>query len=219
MIKQNFASYVDHTKLGALVSSNDVKQLCKEAIEKGFKSVCIPEKFVKECAILLKNSSVKTCTVVGFPHGADSKATKICATKNALSNGADEIDMVISVADALDHNFEAITQEIQALKNVCGQNIILKVIIETCYLQDMEKRALCKCVLDGGADFIKTSTGFGTGGAKEEDIKLFYEELKNTHVQIKASGGIRDLLTAQKMINAGATRLGCSSSVNILNEL
>jgi len=218
MNEQQFASYFDHTKLGPLVNSADIKQLCTEAIKYGFASVCIPEKFVKECAQLLKDSSVKTCTVVGFPHGADSLETKVCATKNAILNGAEEIDMVISIADALAHNFDDITKEIKALKDACGKNALLKVIIEACYLQKEEKEALCQCVLEGGAEFIKTSTGFGTSGADKNDIELFSAALKGTKVLIKAAGGIRDLATTNAMINAGASRIGCSGSVTILNE-
>ena len=213
-----FSKYFDHTGLGPTIDTNKVSSLCTEALQHDFYSVCISEKFVSLCSKLLKNSSVKVCTVIGFPHGADSLESKVFATKNAVKNGAHEIDMVISVADALENNFDEITKEIKSIKEACGLSVVLKVIVETCYLNQEQKKKVCECVKQGGANFIKTSTGFGTDGANSEDIKLFHNELKNTSVQIKASGGIRDLATATLMIESGAHRIGCSQSVAIVNN-
>lgn len=211
-----FSKYFDHTGLGPTLVLNKVKTLCEEAKKYGFTSVCIPEKFVKKCADILKGSGVKTCTVVGFPHGADSAESKACTAKNAVQNGAEEIDMVISIADALEGNFDAVTKEISLLRTICQNGIILKVIIETCFLNDSQKKSLCLCAAKAGADFIKTSTGFGTGGAAIEDVKLFAECLQGTPVKIKASGGIRTRADAEAMIKAGASRLGTSATISII---
>lgn len=206
-------SYVDHTLLAATTTWEEIVKLCEEAIEYKTASVCIPPSFVKRVNEKY-GSKINICTVVGFPLGYSSTDAKIIEVQNAISNGAAEIDTVINIGDAKDHRYKEITQELQFLKNICGDKI-LKVIIECCYLQEDEKIALCKCVTDSGADYIKTSTGFGTGGATIEDIKLFKEHI-GPKVLIKAAGGMRTRKDFEAFIEEGCSRLGTSSAVNVL---
>ena len=207
--------HIDHTVLGASCAIKDIEQLCKEAIEHNMASVCIPPSFVKQARSIFADK-LAICTVIGFPLGYSTTETKLFEAKNALENGADEIDMVINIGNVKAGDFSAITNEIKKMKDVCGKNI-LKVIVETCYFTTEEKEAVCKCVTEAGADFIKTSTGFGTAGASLADIALFKQHI-GVGVKIKASGGIRTREDMETFINAGAERLGTSSAMKLLSE-
>lgn len=200
-------SCVDHTQLKQVADWTSIQTLCDEAIEGGAASVCIPPCYVK-AAVDYVQERIKVCTVVGFPNGYQTTLVKLVETQEALSNGAMEIDMVINLCDVKNNNFEAVTHEIQRLKQACGSRI-LKVIIETCFLTEIEKKKLCQIVTEAGADYIKTSTGFGFGGATVEDIQLFRCEC-GSNVKIKAAGGVRTLEDAIAMLDAGADRLGSS---------
>ncbi len=207
--------YIDHTILKADATKNEIINIVNEAKELDTYSVCVNgcyTSFVKE---LLEGSDIKVCTVIGFPLGQSSTETKVFETKNAIDNGADEIDMVINIAKLKDGEFDYVTEEIKQIKKVVGPNRVLKVIIETCLLNEGEKIKACECVIKGEADFVKTSTGFSTGGATEEDIKLLKSIVKDT-IKIKASGGVKDQHTAKVMIEAGADRIGASSSRKII---
>jgi len=209
---------IDHTSLKATTLKKDVIKLCDEAKKYNFASVCINPVYVPLVKELLNDSSVKVCTVIGFPLGANTTEIKIKETKKAISDGADEIDMVINIALALEHDYELVEKEVSEVVKVCKKNkdIIVKVILETCYLSSKEIEEVSKCCARAGADFVKTSTGFGTDGAKEDDIILMKDSI-NDSMGIKASGGIRRKIDAKKMIIAGATRIGTSSSVNIID--
>jgi deoxyribose-phosphate aldolase len=208
--------YIDHTLLKATATQKDIENICKEAIENKFASVCINPCNVAQAYNLLKDSEVKTCTVIGFPLGANTIETKVFETKDAIKNGAQEIDMVINIAALKDGRLDYIEDEVSQILEACATNAILKVIIETCYLSDEEKINMCKIVDKVGANFIKTSTGFGTDGATKEDIKLFKETLSDK-ILIKASGGIKNKQQANEYINLGCSRLGTSNGVNIAN--
>jgi deoxyribose-phosphate aldolase len=189
-----------------------MKVICDDAIKFSTASVCVPPSFVKECKAYC-GDKMKICTVIGFPNGYNTTATKVFETEDALKNGADEIDMVINIGWAKEKKFDLIKEEIKAIKNACGDKI-LKVIIETCLLSDDEKIEMCKAVTEAGADFIKTSTGFSTAGATREDIKLFSENI-GENVKMKAAGGIASLTDAEDFLKLGATRLGTSRIVSI----
>lgn len=206
--------YIDHTILKADAQIDSVKKVCEEAVKYDFASVCVNPTNVKFVSEQLSGSDVKTCVVVGFPLGANTTETKVFETKDCLKNGADEIDMVVNVAKLKDKEDDYVYNEIKALKEACGDKI-LKVIIETCYLTDEEKKRACELSVKAGADFVKTSTGFGTGGATFEDVKLMKDTVGD-NAEVKASGGVRDFETAKKHIDLGATRLGTSSGVVIL---
>ena len=210
---KEISKHIDYTQLKAFSTWEDIKNLCDEAIENECASVCIPPAFVASVKNEYK-SLVKICTVIGFPLGYNTIETKAFETMNALNNGADEIDMVINIGDAKSGNFDKITQEITTLKKIVG-NKVLKVIVEACYLTLEEKIALCKCVSDGGANFIKTSTGFGTGGAKLEDIILFKKEISKD-VKIKAAGGVRTKVDMEAFLEAGCERIGASTKFSKL---
>ena len=203
---------VDHTLLAATATWEDIANLCDEAIQYGCASVCIPPAFVKD--VREAYPALNICTVIGFPLGYNTAYIKLREATQALEDGASELDVVINIGDAKDGKFEKITSELTALKRATGNNI-LKVIIECCYLTDDEKIALCKCVTDSGADYIKTSTGFGTGGATVSDIKLFKAHV-GPHVKIKAAGGMRTRDDFIAFINEGCSRLGTSSAVKVL---
>jgi len=205
--------YIDHTKLGANVTKAQIDQLISEAKTYDFKSVCVNPIFVKYAKEALKDTDVLVCTVIGFPHGTHTTAVKIFETQDALNNGADEIDMVINIFD-LKNDPLKVYEEIKALKDVCGQKV-LKVIIETCYLTPEEIIKASKLVVKAGADFVKTSTGFGTGGATIENVKLMKETVSNK-AEVKASGGVRTYEQAMAMIDAGATRIGTSNGIDII---
>ena len=206
--------YIDHTILKATASSADVQKLCEEAIEHEFYSVCVNGCYVADAKHLLQGTDVKIAAVVGFPLGAMTTAAKVFEAKEAVENGASEIDMVINVAKLKDGEFEYVENEIRQIKEAIGDNI-LKVIIETCYLTDEEKVKACELSLAAKADFVKTSTGFGTDGATYEDVKLM-KSVVGDNAKVKASGGVRDKETAQKYINLGTERLGTSSGIEIV---
>ena len=206
--------YIDHTILKATASSSDIKKLCAEAIEHEFYSVCVNGCYVADAKHLLQGTDVKVAAVVGFPLGAMTTAAKVFEAKEAVENGASEIDMVINVAKLKDGEFEYVENEIRQIKEAIGDNV-LKVIIETCYLTDEEKVKACELSLVAKADFVKTSTGFGTGGATYEDVKLM-KSVVGDNAKVKASGGVRDKETAQKYVELGAERLGTSSGIDIV---
>ncbi|WP_064612208.1 deoxyribose-phosphate aldolase [Streptobacillus moniliformis] len=210
----NIAKYIDHTVLKATTKSCEIKKLCEEAKEYGFYSVCVNGCYVKEAKQLLEGSEVKIAAVVGFPLGAMTKEAKIFEAKEAISNGANEIDMVINVGKLLEGDVKYVEDEIRAIKEAIGNNV-LKVIIETCYLNDEQKVLACELSLNANADFVKTSTGFGTGGATFEDVILM-KKVVGDMAEVKASGGVKSLETAEKYIEIGATRLGTSSGVEIV---
>ena len=206
--------YIDHTILKATASSSDVQKLCEEAIEHEFYSVCVNGCYVADAKQLSQGTDVKVAAVVGFPLGAMTTAAKVFEAKEAVENGASEIDMVINVAKLKDGEFEYVENEIRQIKEAIGDNV-LKVIIETCYLTDEEKVKACELSLVAKADFVKTSTGFGTGGATYEDVKLM-KSVVGDNAKVKASGGVRDKETAQKYVELGAERLGTSSGIDIV---
>ena len=206
--------YIDHTILKATASSSDVQKLCEEAIEHEFYSVCVNGCYVADAKQLLQGTDVKVAAVVGFPLGAMTTAAKVFEAKEAVENGASEIDMVINVAKLKDGEFDYVENEIRLIKEAIGDNV-LKVIIETCYLTDEEKVKACELSLVAKVDFVKTSTGFGTGGATYEDVKLM-KSVVGDNAKVKASGGVRDKETAQKYVDLGAERLGTSSGIKIV---
>lgn len=212
-----YSQFIDHTLLKADASDEAVARLCDEAKRYGFASVCVNPGYVGFCAEHLKDSGVKVCTVVGFPLGATSTESKVFETKQAVKDGAEEIDMVINISRLKENDDEYVLNEIRKIRRACRKSI-LKVIIETCLLTKEEKVRACKLAKKAKADFVKTSTGFSTGGATEEDVRLMRKTVgKKMHV--KASGGIRDAATFLKMIEAGADRIGASSGVAIVEEL
>lgn len=213
-----FNKYFDHTLLKADATKEQVLRICREAAEYDFASVCVNSCHVKMCSDALAATNVDVATVVGFPLGAMSTAGKLAETEIALADGANEIDMVINVGALKEGDADAIVSEIKKLADACHKaDARLKVIIETCLLSQEEKDLACMLVTEAGADFIKTSTGFSTGGATVEDVKLMAAKT-GANVQVKASGGIRTLADALAMIEAGADRLGCSASVAIMGE-
>jgi deoxyribose-phosphate aldolase len=202
--------YIDQTLLKPDTTRIMIHKLCEEAQSHNFAAVCVNAYYVKEAKEQLKGSSVAVCTVVGFPLGASPSSTKAQEAETAISDGADEVDMVINIGALKDNNLDFVTSDIRAVKEVCLKSQkILKVIIETSLLTEEEKVNACKCVNLAQADFIKTSTGFAGGGATLEDVKLMKNNILEG-IKIKASGGVRDKETAQKMINAGASRIGTS---------
>ncbi|CEQ20437.1 deoxyribose-phosphate aldolase [[Clostridium] sordellii] len=215
MDKNVILSTVDHTLLKQTATWEDIKVICEDAMKYEVSSVCIPPSFVKKAKDFVEDK-MKVCTVIGFPNGYNTTAVKVFETVDAIKNGADEIDMVINLGMVKEKNFDEVTKEIKAIKEACKDKI-LKVIIETCLLTEEEKIKMCKCVTDAKADFIKTSTGFSTGGATLEDIILFRENI-GSEVLIKAAGGIKDLDTAKVFIENGAKRLGTSSIIKIINN-
>lgn len=203
--------HIDHTLLKAVSDEKGILDICKEAVEHKTASVCIPPSYVKLAKE--KFPSLNVCTVIGFPLGYSTTAVKVFETEDAVKNGADEIDMVINIGDVKNGGFDKVTEEISAVRKA-AEGKILKVIIETCYLTEEEKIRLCKCVTDGGADYIKTSTGFGTAGAQNEDIVLFKNNI-GKDVKIKAAGGIRTKEAMEEFIELGCDRIG-TSGANLL---
>ena len=214
MTNQEILAMVDHTLLKADAKKEDIKKICEEALENNTASICINPGFI-EYAVGIPGDKIPVCTVIGFPLGAMTTAAKVFEAKDAIEKGAQEVDMVINISKAKDADWEYITEEIRQIKQACGDKI-LKVIIETCLLTDEEKIALCKCVTDAGADFIKTSTGFSTAGATFHDVELFAKYCEGK-CKIKAAGGIRTRDDMEKFIALGAERLGTSSAIKILN--
>lgn len=204
---------VDHTLLLQTSTWEEIRALCDDAIHYGTASVCIPPCFVQQAKEYVGNQ-MKICTVIGFPNGNHTTATKVFETIDAINNGADEIDMVINVGMLKAKNYDYVLNEIREIKEACGEKI-LKVIIETCLLTGEEKIKMCEIVTESGADFIKTSTGFSTGGATFDDIALFAEHV-GEKVKIKAAGGISSMEDAEKFIALGASRLGTSRIVKIV---
>ena len=205
-------SVCDHTLLGVNATWSDIKGICDDGMKFSTASVCIPAAYVKRAKEYV-GDKLAICTVIGFPNGYSTTATKVFETEDAIKNGADEIDMVINIGMLKDKMYDQILAEIKAIKAACGDKI-LKVIIETCLLTDEEKVMMCKIVSASGADYIKTSTGFSTAGATFDDVKLFSENIES-HVKIKAAGGIASLDDAEKFITLGASRLGTSRIVKI----
>lgn len=205
-------SHVDHTLLKQESTWEQIKAICDDGVKFNTASVCIPPSYVKECADYC-GDKLSICTVIGFPNGYNTTACKIFETADAVKNGADEIDMVINIGWLKDKRYDLILNEIKAIKEACDGKI-LKVIIETCLLTDDEKKQMCRIVTEAGADFIKTSTGFSTGGATFDDIKLFSENI-GEGVKMKAAGGIASLDDAEKFLALGAERLGTSRVVSI----
>lgn len=208
-------SKVDHTLLKQSATWEEIKAICDDGIKYKTASVCIPASFVKRAKAYV-GDKVKICTVIGFPNGYSTTATKVFETRDAIYNGADEIDMVINIGDLKDGNYDAILNEIKAIKLACDTKI-LKVIIETCMLSKEEKIKMCEIVTKSGADFIKTSTGFGSSGATFEDIEIFAKNV-GSQVKIKAAGGISSIADAEKFVSLGADRLGTSRIVKIVKE-
>lgn len=215
MDKKKILSTVDHTLLSQTATWEDIKRICDEGMKYEVASICIPPSYIREAKNYV-GDKLALCTVIGFPNGYMTKATKIYETMDAIANGADEIDMVINLGHVKDKKYDLIEEEISEIKKACGSKI-LKVIIETCFLTEEEKINMCKVVTNAGADFIKTSTGFGIGGATREDIELFVKHV-GPNVKIKAAGGVRDLATAEDFINLGVSRLGTSSIIKIINK-
>ena len=210
----NIAKMIDHTILNPDARLEDIKRICKEAKEYGFASVCINPNYVSLAKEELKGSDVKVCTVIGFPLGANTVSTKAYEAKEAVINGADEIDMVQNVTMAKEHNWDYIEKEVKAVKDAIDGRL-LKVILETCFLSKDEIKESSLAAIRGGADFVKTSTGFGKGGAKAEDIEIMRKAV-GPNKGVKASGGIHNYQEAKAMIEAGANRIGASKSIEII---
>jgi len=216
MDKKLIFEKVDHTLLLQTATWEEIKQICDDAITYGVASVCIPPAFVKQAKEYVQDK-MAVGTVIGFPNGYNTTAVKVFETKDAISNGADEIDMVINIGLLKDQKYDLILDEIKKIKVACG-NLILKVIIEACLLTDEEKIKMCEVVTNSGADFIKTSTGFSKSGATFEDVALFAKHVGST-IRIKAAGGISSFDDAEKFIELGASRLGTSRVVKLAKNL
>lgn len=215
MEAKEILKHVDHTLLTQTATWEEIRQICDDAITYGTASVCIPPSYVKQVKEYVQDK-MAVCTVIGFPNGYMTTKTKEFETKDALANGADEIDMVINIGWAKDGRFDLIEEEIRTLKEACGEKI-LKVIIETCLLTDEEKVKMCHAVTNAGADYIKTSTGFSKAGATFADIKLFSENI-GPNVKMKAAGGIASMDDAEKFLELGADRLGTSRIIKIVKK-
>ncbi len=215
MTTEEIFSHIDHTQLKAYATWDDIRKLCEEALRYHTASVCVPPCYVERIAKTY-GERINICTVVGFPLGYQTTETKLCETRQALSEGAGEIDMVINISDVKNGDFDKVEAQIRALKEVCKEHV-LKVIVETCYLTEAEKIALCEAVTKARADYIKTSTGFGTKGATLEDVRLFREHV-GEHVKIKAAGGIRTREDMEAFLAAGCDRIGTSSAAALLEQ-
>lgn len=210
------AKLFDHTILKADATKAQVDKICKEAKEHGFASVCVNSYYTSYVSNYLKGTDVKTCTVIGFPLGQMSTKAKVAETKIAIEDGANEIDMVINVGALKDGLYDFVKEDIAMVKQACGKEALLKVIIETCLLLDDEKVKACELAKEANADFVKTSTGFSTGGSMASDVALMRKTVGDS-LGVKASGGIRDKKTAEEMVKAGANRLGTSATVAIIS--
>lgn len=215
MNQTDILSKVDHTVLGQTTTLSEIEVLCNDAMQYHTASVCIPPSYIKEAKAIVKDN-MKLCTVIGFPNGYNTTAVKVFETKDAIANGADEIDMVINLGHVKDGRYDLIEEEIREIKAACGDKI-LKVIIETCLLSEEEKVRLCQVVTDAKADYIKTSTGFSTSGATFDDVALFAKHV-GEDVKIKAAGGISSFADAEKFVELGADRLGTSRLVRIMKQ-
>ncbi len=209
--------YIDHTLLKPDATEKQIEQLCADAAKYDFMSVCVNPAWVRKVSGLLEGTDVKVCTVIGFPLGATTTETKAFEAKEAVANGAEEVDMVINIGALKDKNYDLVAEDIKGVYDAVKGRAVLKVIIETCLLTDEEKVKVCEIAKQIGVDFVKTSTGFSTGGAKVEDVALMRKTV-GEKIGVKASGGVRSLDDALKMIEAGATRLGSSSGVKIMEE-
>lgn len=217
-MNKDYAAFIDHTLLKADTTKEEIVTLCDEAREYFFASVCVNPTWVKTASEQLKGSPVKTCTVIGFPLGASTSEVKRFETKDAIANGATEIDMVINIGALRSGQEQLVKEDIEAVVTEAKGKAIVKVIIETSLLTDAEKRTACELAKEAGADFVKTSTGFSTGGATAEDVKLM-RGVVGPEMGVKASGGVRSFEDMKKMIEAGATRIGASSGVQIMQGL
>ncbi|MFJ7888548.1 deoxyribose-phosphate aldolase [Lysinibacillus xylanilyticus] len=217
-MEQNFARMIDHTLLKAEATKEQIEKLCAEAKQFNFASVCVNPTWVKNSSELLQGSDVLVCTVIGFPLGANTPAIKAFEAKDAIANGAQEVDMVINIGALKDKNYDLVQADIAAVVEAAKGNALVKVIIESCLLTDEEKVKACELAVAAGADYVKTSTGFSTGGATAEDIALMRKTV-GPDLGVKASGGVRSLEDMKKMVEAGATRIGASSGVAIMNGL
>lgn len=206
-------SHVDHTLLKAFATWEDIQKLCEEAMEYHTASVCVPPSYIKRIHDTY-GDKINICTVVGFPLGYSTTKAKVAETVQAIEDRASEVDMVINIADVKNGDFDKVTEEIRSLKQAAGDKI-LKVIIEACYLTEEEKIAMCKAVTEAGADYIKTSTGFGTGGATMEDILLF-KKFIGPHVKMKAAGGVKSVEDMEAFLEAGCDRIGTSSAISLI---
>ena len=215
MVSTNIAKMIDHTALKADTTKEQIVKLCDEAKEYGFFSVCVNPTWVKTAAEQLQGSEVKVCTVIGFPLGASTSETKAFETKDAIEKGATEVDMVINIGALKDNNDEFVEQDIRAVVEAANGKALVKVIIETSLLTQEEKIRVCKLAVKAGADYVKTSTGFSTGGATADDIELMRETV-GPDIGVKASGGVRDREGALQMVEAGATRIGASAGIAIV---
>jgi deoxyribose-phosphate aldolase len=217
--KKSVAGIIDHTLLKPEATEAQIAKLCQEAIDYGFASVCVNPSFVAQAAIALKDSPVNVATVIGFPLGATSTASKAYETKVAIGDGADEVDMVISIGRAKEGNWDYVKKDIRAVVDAAAPTkTLVKVIIETCLLTDEEKVKACQMAKEAGADFVKTSTGFSTYGAKPEDVALMRKTV-GPDMGVKASGGIHTAEEAGACINAGANRLGISAGIAVINGI
>lgn len=214
MTNEQMLAHVDHTQLKAFATWADIEKICDEAIQYKTASVCVPPTYIKRIAEAY-GDKINICTVIGFPLGYSVTEAKVAEAKCAIADGANEVDMVVNISDVKNHLFDKVEAEIKEIKAACGSKI-LKVIIETCYLTEEEKIAMCKAVTAAGADYIKTSTGFGTGGATMEDVLLFKANI-GENVKIKAAGGVKTRDDLQAFLEAGCDRIGTSSAVGILN--
>lgn len=213
MENNEILSHIDHTQLKAFATWEDIRKLCEEAVLYHTASVCIPPAYIER--VRREFPDLNICTVVGFPLGYSVTAAKLAEVREALKDGADEIDMVVNISDVKNHDYDKVEAEIRTLKEVCGSHI-LKVIIETCYLTVEEKISMCKAVANAGADYIKTSTGFGTGGATLEDVRIF-RTYTGPDVKIKAAGGVKTREDLEMFLKEGCDRIGTSSAVSLLN--
>ncbi|GGF07563.1 deoxyribose-phosphate aldolase [Halobacillus andaensis] len=215
-MEQNLAKLIDHTQLKPDTTKDKIEQICIEARDNNFMSVCVNPHWVSYCNELLEGTDVKVCTVIGFPLGATTTETKVFETRQAIENGATEVDMVINVGELKSGRTDFVLQDIQAVVNEAEGKALVKVIIETSLLSEEEKVTASQLTKDGGADFVKTSTGFSGGGATVEDISLMRKTV-GPNLGVKASGGVRDYDGAKAVIEAGATRIGASAGIAIIN--
>ena len=217
-MNQKIARMIDHTALKADTTENQIIKLCEEAKEYNFASVCVNPTWVKKSAEMLAGTEVKVCTVIGFPLGANTPEVKAFEVEQAIKDGATEVDMVINIGALKDGNNELVERDIKAVVDAAKGKALTKVIIETCLLTDEEKVRACELSVKAGADYVKTSTGFSTGGATKEDIALMRKTV-GPDIGVKASGGVRNAADAEAMIAAGATRIGASAGIEICNGL
>ncbi len=215
----SLAKYIDHTNLKPFATENDIVRLCEEAVHYGFAAVCVNPYWTATASNALRSSNVKVCSVVGFPLGATPTSIKVAEAESCLEDGADEIDMVINIGEAKSGNWDFVENEIRVLAELCkAYDSKLKVIFENCYLKKEEIILACRASVAAGADYVKTSTGFGSSGAVLEDVVLMVKEVAGK-CKVKAAGGIRDKSTAVKMIEAGADRIGTSSGIQIVTPI